>query len=277
VLWRVQVFLTSVVLSCSAATGRAATEIPFTREHGMIWIQVTLADHPRPFDFLLDSGAGATLVDSRAARQCGIGLGKRTIVHGIGGRSLAHRAEKTSARVHGIRVPAPELVLDLGAVSQSCGKRIDGLIGVDFFAGRIVQIDFAASKLRLLSPQEFPNGAPALPLARRNGVLCLAAGVNGVQAKWLRLDTGCSSAVEYVTREPGRTGMRKVSVAARHGSSRASVGELLVGSLRCTGVSIGLHDKPFFPGESGLIGNGFLSRYRTTIDHDRKRIAFEGI
>jgi hypothetical protein len=277
VLWRIQILFTSLVLICSAMSGRAATEIPFSREGGMIWIQVTLADHPEPFDFLLDSGAGATLVDSMAARECGIGLGNRTIIQGIGGRAVAHRAEAISARVHGIRIPAPELVLDLSAVSKSCGKRIDGLIGVDFFAGRIVQIDFAASKLRLLSPQEFPNEGPILPLARRNGVLCLAAGVNGGPSKWLRLDTGCSSAVEYVTRAAGGAGTRKISIAAQHGSSHASAGELLLGSLRCTGVPIGLHDKPFFPGESGLIGNGFLSRYRTTVDHDRKRIAIEPI
>jgi hypothetical protein len=37
-------------------------------------------------------------------------------------------------------------------------------------------------------------------------------------------------------------------------------------------MPVGVHDSPFFPGESGLVGNDLLSRYRVTFDFGKKRL-----
>ena len=55
------------------------------------------------------------------------------------------------------------LAVDLANAEEICGHPVDGLIGVDFFSKRIVQIDFAAHVIRFpaaadpAAPRRFPS------------------------------------------------------------------------------------------------------------------------
>src|SRR5581483_6194499 len=60
-----------------ATPGRAATEIPFTFRSGMIWLKVEAGGSAAPLAFLLDSGAGKSVLDLAAARRLGLKLGAR--------------------------------------------------------------------------------------------------------------------------------------------------------------------------------------------------------
>jgi hypothetical protein len=46
----------------------------------------------------------------------------------------------------GIVLPKSVLAIDLRALSHRCDQRVDGILGVDFFRGRIVQIDFTRAE-----------------------------------------------------------------------------------------------------------------------------------
>jgi hypothetical protein len=50
----------------------------------------------------------------------------------------------------GIVLPKSVLAIDLRALSHRCDQRVDGILGVDFFRGRIVQIDFTEGRVRIL-------------------------------------------------------------------------------------------------------------------------------
>jgi hypothetical protein len=152
-------------------------------------------------------------------------------------------------------------------VSKACGIRIDGLLGADFFRDQVVQIDFAGQKLRLLKREEVgADAGQALPLSRRNDALCIRVGVNGSAPQWMRLDTGCSGALEWVT--AGGVGRRsaETSVATAAASPKLIETEVLLGTERVTAVKTGVHRQPMFAGEAGLVGNGLLSQFRVTVD-----------
>lgn len=250
-----------------ATAGHAATEIPFTFQAGMIWLKVEAGASAAPLSFLLDSGAGKTVLDLGAARRLGVKLGARETVQGVDGRCAAYGVEGLGATVGSAPVPRRMLALDLRAVSAGCGRRVDGLLGADFFHDHIVQIDFAAQRIRLLSPNEMAEGdGKALVLARRNDALCIRAGIDGGAPQWMRVDTGCSGALEWVvTGAPGHR-LAETSVATAEGSPKAIETEVVLGDEHISAVKTGLHRRPMFAGESGLIGNELLSRFRVTVD-----------
>ena len=147
---RVAPFL--AILFCSTFLGlqpaSAGTEIPFTFRAGMIWLKVSVAGQSTPLNFLLDSGAGRSVLHLGTAQRLGVKLGTRETVQGVDGRCAAYRVESFTASVaSALPVRLEVLALDLSSVSEGCGARIDGLLGADFFRERIVQIDFAAQKI----------------------------------------------------------------------------------------------------------------------------------
>ena len=167
--------------------------------------------------------------------------------------------------------------MDLRNAEVLCREPIDGLIGVDFFQGRIVQLDYVAHRLRLL-PAPPADAEARLPLQEVNGVLCAGVSVNGSQPRWTRVDTGCNDALHWV--------VPRSSEGRRHGASigfmtrRRDVTSALVklGRIELANVETSLHGEPLFPGEAGLLGNGLLSRWTVTIDttHDELLLAAPG-
>jgi hypothetical protein len=237
----------------------------------MVWLKVEA--HGQSLNFLLDSGAGASVLDAAAARRFGAKLGACETVQGTEGRCTAYRVHDLAATVGGTPLPRSILALDLSSVSRACGRRIDGLLGLDFFRGRIVQIDYAAQKVRLFARYEtFDLRGETLPLARRNGALCVRVSVNDHASEWMRLDTGCSAALEWVASEAKLRHRGPTSIAASAGLPHSIHTEMKIGNEQFSAVKTGLRDKPMFPGEAGLLGNGLLSHFRVTMDADRSLV-----
>jgi hypothetical protein len=156
-------------------------------------------------------------------------------------------------------LPDRVLSLDLKAIAGTA-ETIDGLLGADFFAGRCVQIDFGARVLRVLAKEERGSlSGERLPMARRNNCFCVQVSLEGEGTQWMRLDTGCDSAIEWVAMKPNAS-------AGSASPGRASGSSVRLGKLSVPGVSVGRHAKPFFAGEGGLVGNGFLGRFCVTVD-----------
>lgn len=269
--------LISTLLTVPSAS-HAAVEIPFTYGDGMIWMKVSVAGQHSPLNFLLDSGAGTSVLDLQAAHRLGVKLGHRETVQGVQGRCAAFHVSGLSAEVAAIPIARSMLALDLSSVSRGCAKRIDGLVGADFFRGRIVQIDYAAQKIRLLARGEVSSiSAETVPLASRNGALCVRVGVNGNAPQWMRLDTGCSSALEWVAGSTNTRKAARTSIAAATGSRQSVQANVILGSEHFAAIKIGLHDEPMFAGESGLVGNSLLSQFRVTVDIEKSRLILSRI
>ena len=146
------------------------------------------------------------------------------------------------------------------------------MLGTDFFRGRIVQIDFAAQKIRLLNRNDLPaSGAQILPLVSRNDAFCVRVGVDQNAPQWMRLDTRCSSALEWVVTAANSRRTAGTSVAAAVGSRAHIHANVLFGSERLSAVKTGVHQQPIFSGEAGLLGNGLLSQFRVTVDAGKSR------
>lgn len=237
----------------------------------MIWVKVQTSPQGAPLNFLLDSGAGASVLDLRAAQRIGTKLGRSETVLGVDGSAVAYRVSNFDSTVGSVAVPRSLLALDLSGVSAGLSQRIDGLLGADFFRGRIVQIDFAARKIRLLTRAELrENGCEVLPVGSRNGAMCVRVGVAGQPCEWMRVDTGCSSALRWVVSGEKAKKFSATSLAVAGKTSREIATDVQLGSTQVGGVRTGIHTRPMFAGEAGLVGNGLLSNFTVTFDGQKR-------
>ena len=266
----------AVLLLPLSARSEVLREIQSQYRDGLIWLKVDVTGKREPLNFLLDAGAGISAIDLQTARSLGVHLGNRQTVQGVNGQGFAYRVNDLQAVCGGIALPKSVLAIDLRALSDRCEQPVDGILGVDFFRSRIVQIDFAEGKVRILEKCD-PNLANCeiLPIRMCNDAFCVPVRVAGNPAQWMRLDTGCDAALEWVfsgteKRRTDRSSIGLSGVSVRHINTSVQLGKQCFNA-----VTTGVHREQIFPGEAGLLGNGLLSKFRLTIDQPGNRVIFE--
>lgn len=267
------VFSIAALLKLQAAPATLAG-FPFQFREGLLWVEVTTPQSAKPLNFLLDTGASASVVNLSTARQLGLKLGPRVKVSGVKANVTGYWPVKLSAKVEAgestqqIEFPREYLALDLSKLSSSCSRAVDGLIGADFFRDRVVEIDFAAEKVRVLDSAPLAADANAIPLEMRPCGFRVSVNVNGVSNQWVRVDTGCATALQWVTKKvQAARCMSKPAVGLSEFSIPQTLTGVRLGNNYLDTVPTGLHRKEIFPGESGLLGNGLLAQFDSvTID-----------
>ena len=114
-------------------------------------------------------------------------------------------------------------------------------------------------------------GCEILPLTARHDSMCARVSVDGNAPEWLRLDTACNSALEWVVTGDEAKKLGLPATGLNGNSVRELHTDLQLGTKRMAAVKTGIHTEPLFAGETGLIGNGVLSRFTVTIDSAKKR------
>ncbi len=278
---RFRTWLTNIgtaALFPTMAAGTVATEdLPFQFHDGLIWLQVQARESAKPLNFLLDSGAGVSVINLTTAHELGLKLGRRVTVQGVHQTTTGFWPEHLSAKANSVSLPENFLAIDLNEFSRACKCAVDGLLGADFFRDRLVQIDFAARKIRLLATDSLSGMNNTVPLRVKNNALLAPIRVNGGHTQWVRLDTGCAGALHWVTSKvsAGKSGS-ELAVALTRISIPMAQTTVSLGKARFEAVPTGLHEDRIFDGEAGLLGTGILSRFRSvTIDARSGRLVLE--
>ena len=275
-------WLFCIILAVQAAVVRgevsapSPTEFPFEYREGLLWVQVQVAESREPLRFLLDSGAEVSVVNLDTAKRLGMSLGERVNVSSVQTTMTGYWPQTLSATASGVALPSDFLALDLSKLNSACTQSVDGLIGADFFKGKIVQIDFMAQKIRLLNTSAAASKAETSRLEIRRCGLCVMVGVNGGKPQRLRVDTGCATDLQWVTSkvQPQQC-TSKVAIGLAQLAIPQTTTTVSLAGWTFHDVPTGLHREAIFDGEAGLLGNGLLSRFETvTIDSRAGRLFF---
>lgn len=259
-LWAILAFAGHLLLAGEAVVSTA--EFPVQFRDGLLWAEVSVPQSKESLHFLMDTGASASVLNLTTARRLGLKLGAKVKVTGVATTLTGHWPVKLSANAGGLPLPGEYLALDLGKLSASCDRSVDGLIGADFFRDRIVEIDYATRKLRILAASPAPDAANSVPLDTRPGGFVVPVNVNGGESQPVRVDTGCATAFQWVTsREHAGRYVQKFAVGLTELSIPQTMTGVRIGNLHLDTVPTGLHAKVIFPGESGLLGNGLLAQF----------------
>ena len=268
--------LFTATLLQAQASATATAEIPFEYREGLIWIQAMFGT-TNQLNLLLDSGASASVINRGTADRLRLNSGVAVNVRGVSTTLPGYKLKAVPARAGETPLPADYISVDLSSLSHSCAQPVDGLLGADFFRGRAIQIDFKARKLRLLTGAPDPRSSDTVPLLVRPCGILLPITVNGHKQQWVRLDTGCATALQWVTSSAKPTDCNpKVAIGLAEMSIPQTRTSVEIAGQRFDDIPTGIHDKPIFTGEAGLLGNGLLSRFsRVTIDARSRRLILE--
>jgi len=261
-------------LAFNAMAAHPPSRIPVEFFEGLIWVEVQDSIRGQPLQFLLDSGASHSVLDHRTAIDLGLTLGSSIPVHGVGSRATGFGPIAWQARLGNEALPHQVLVLDLAALSKACGRHVDGLVGADFFRDRILEIDYRSRELRLLDESPPEDDARAVPMAMGPRGISILGNVNGVGHQPLRVDTGCATALHWVsTTTPGRVCPGQPSTGLTSMTIRQTLTSVRLGPHHLDTIPTGIHRKPIFPGEAGLLGNGLLAMFGVvTFDSRSQRL-----
>ena len=256
-------------MSALARSGSPALkEIPFQICDGFILMQARTSQSAEPLNFLLDSGAGASVLDLSCAARLRVPLGAPVRIRGVGCESIAYRISDIPAtNGDSDDLATISMAVDLSNAEKICEAPVDGLLGVDFFTNHIVQLDFAAHVIRFPANAKLAAKGEKLPIRFCNGMICVPLSVNGSSLRWARFDTGCSDALHWVIPRSRETRVRHgVSIGFVTNEQDQALTSVRLGSRSLEHVETSLHGSPMFPGEAGLLGNGILWRYTVTVD-----------
>src|SRR5437773_1077787 len=194
-----------------ATISPGSAEIKFRLDGGaqpLILVPVHVNDRG-PFDFILDTGAGTSLLASDVAKQ----LELKTI-SSKEGQSAGGKVSVSLAKVDSLAAGEAKLgdvdvgIVDLSHIGKSIGARIDGDLGYNFLKHFRVTIDYRNCEIRFDDPkrvESFARGAktqvpirlasPAKPL------ILVDVHANGRGPFQFAIDTGTSTSA--VTPELG--------------------------------------------------------------------------
>jgi predicted aspartyl protease len=239
-----------------------------------------------PFDFILDTGAGTSLVSIDLARE----LNLKTIgsKHGqtAGGKVAVSLAKVDSIRAGEIKLENVDVgIVDLSQIGGSVGAKIDGDLGYNFLKHFRLTIDYRDLVLRLDDPkriESFVRGAQTeVPVRLANPakpLLLVDVHANGRGPFQFAIDTGTSTtaiAPELVQQLDIRTSPAGIGTTGG-GAIDFSAGSLEsfhLGGAKIDNLQIVIAD--FFPMLSaavgakldGIVGYNFLRHYKVVIDY----------
>ena len=252
-------------LALGRAHGSVPVEFPFEYREGLLWIKVQSDLSPEALNFIVDSGAAVTSLNLDVAKRIGLQRGTKVPVQGVHTTLSGYLHDKVSLKCGAIKLPSRCLAIDLSPLSCSCKRSLDGLLGADFFQGRITEVNFAESRIRVLDSAVASEFDTVLPLDVRSCGMRVPLAVNEGKNNFFRLDTGCASDLQWVTSKVPEQCAKKVAIGLSQLAIPQATTKVRLGNIEFEGILTGLHKTVIFPGESGLLGNGILSRFSSVV------------
>ncbi|HEV3243136.1 MAG TPA: retropepsin-like aspartic protease [Chthoniobacterales bacterium] len=239
-----------------------------------------------PFDFILDTGAGTSLLTPKLAKQLKVKIVGSKEGQSAGGKVAVSLAKADSLAVGDARIGDVDLgVVDLAHVGKTIGAKIDGDLGYNFLKHFRVTINYRDCEIRFDDPKrveaveraaktEVPIrlASPAKPL------LLIDVHLNGRGPFQFAIDTGTSTtaitpqlASELgVANSPIGTG---TTAGARVDVRAGNIESFQLGGAKIDNMTVVVAD--FFEMLSaaigakldGIVGYNFLRNYKVAIDY----------
>lgn len=242
-----------------------------------------------PYLFILDSGAGTTLISSRLAKELGIETIGDVPVRGVGGYGSIEFGRIDSLVLGDMSWKLTRVnIFDFGALTTSGASEISGILGYDFFVRFPMKIDFSRGTLVLYNPdrpvsRDLDNPVPIdiyyqLPLitCRLDGQPIRVAFDLGAEmglflrrnSRWY-INVGERETKDWADRRIEGLGGMQTVVSGKADS-------LQIGSITIekpeTMVSTGKSDVPFPDYIEGFVGVDILKRFILLIDYPENMI-----
>jgi len=270
--------------------GGSREEVPLTYRYRHLFLPVRIGGLDRPVLFLVDSGAGMTVIDSTLASAMGLPLEGKIPGAGAGGMAEFHLTRMPGFSIAGIEFSGQTAIAFpvAGLVRTFDETEIGGILGYDFLSRFVTRIDYEKERISFFEPDSFAPGASEKPIEAplAHNIFSLPVVIDRATGDFL-LDTGANSSLVAGTfaEESGLVaGRRMLDTAIRGagGDERAALcrfDSLVIGGVTIAKpvVAITSSTQGISAIESvdGIIGNDILERFTVTLDYKRQRVFLE--
>ena len=239
-----------------------------------------------PFEFILDTGAGTSLLTPELAKQLDVKIIGSKEGQSAGGKVAVSLAKADSLAVGDVKLGDVDLgIVDLSHVGKTIGAKIDGDLGYNFLKHFRVTIDYRECEIRFDDPKRVETfgrtpqtevsirlASPAKPL------ILIDVQLNGRGPFQFAIDTGTSTSAITpalakqlgVSSSPmgdGTTAGGNVNVRT------GNIGSFQLGGAKIDNMAVVVAD--FFEMLSvavgakldGIVGYNFLRNYKVVIDY----------
>ena len=259
------------------------TVIPFELMPNGILFQLQIAGSTEHLWFSLDTGSGASYLDSAAANRLGLRASGNGTVHGAGAGSVpVDFVDSVTFELPGLTSSQHRVnTTDLSGLQWN--HRIDGFLGYDFISRYVITIDYEAGKMTIAEAAgySYAGAGEIFPIKFRGkwpyieGTIAVP-GVKPETGEFL-VDSGSGDAVDDPTIARTSGPVRKVKTGVGLGQAGEGVlGRALylqLGSFRLNGpVAACCSDNP---DDQRKIGTEVLRRFTVILDYVRKRMILE--
>jgi predicted aspartyl protease len=246
-----------------------------------------------PFQFILDTGAGTSLLSSELGEKLGV-----KIIGSKEGQSAGGAVSVSLARVSSLAVASAKLndvdvgLVDLSHIGKTIGAKIDGDLGYNFLKHFRVTLDYRKSEIRLDDPKRFESAGPSTAVTEvpmrlaspAKPLILVDVYANGCGPFQFAIDTGTSTTA--ITPElaqqlgvasapvgPATTGGAHIDVTA------GVLPSFQVGGARVDHLAVIVAD--FFAMLSdalgvkldGIVGYNFLRNYKVALDYPNETLS----
>lgn len=278
-------------------TAASPVTIPFAYLGRHVWVKASVNGGAEE-DFLLDTGASITVIDSGYAAGRGIKTEGQLGVTGAGASGGASFSQLDSLVVRGANGAGVAIghqkvaVLALNAhLEPFFWKPIAGVLGYDFISRFVMTVDFDRAVLVLHDPRGFTyrGSGAAIPMSMSGNIPVVKARIDGAYEGEFRLDVGSGSTVDIHT-----PFVKRHDLADQVGKKIDVVGGGFGGTFTSTlcrmkKMEIGPHSwtEPLMvlsqastgglasQDYAGNIGNHVLERFVCTFDYERRTVYLE--
>jgi len=244
-----------------------------------------------PFEFILDTGAGTSLLSSELAVQLAV-----KIIGSKDGRSAGGKVAVSLAKVDSLAVAETKVedvdvgIVDLSQIGKTVGAQIDGDLGYNFLKHFRVTIDYRECEIRFEDPkrvESFARGAQTEVSMRLAGpakpLILVDVHANGCGPFQFAIDTGTSTTA-IAPELAQQLGLKTSPVGA--GTTGGAPVDFHAGSLQSFQLGgARIDNMPVVVADfftmlnaaigaklDGIVGYNFLRNYKVVVDYPGDRL-----
>jgi hypothetical protein len=248
-----------------------------------------------PLWFTLDTGAAASVVNMRRARELGLQLMGSGRAQGAGGMAETARLSGITFSLPGVEIKnLSVMAIALDSIEATAGRSMDVIIGAELFQRYVVEVDYAARLITLYNPQQYVyNGTgESLPLKFYYNHPYVTGkvevrGMEPIEGDFV-IDAGSGFGITFTPPFAKEHKLLEQMSRTIQTKARGVGGEFPLAIGRIDALELGRFkmEKPViaFPqtsgfiakeGAAGNIGGLILRRFKVIFDYPRKRMILE--
>jgi hypothetical protein len=275
--------------------GVARLPLRYSARH--LWLTASV-NGGEPVDFIYDTGASLTVIDSAFAARVGLATEGKLQGQGAGAMGMATFSKLQSLKVAGpdgdgveIREQKVAVLSINGFLAPFFWRDCAGVIGYDFISRFVSEVDYEKQTLTLRDPQgfEYRGAGKSIPFTLAATVPVVRMKIDGAYEGGFRVDLGSSSTVDLhgpFVKQHGLDTKHPEGIEVTGGGFGGTFTNRLVRmktlelgpfSWKRPLVSLSGAQSGAFASQdyAGNIGNHILERFKITLDYERRLLYLE--